>query len=244
MTKKNNFLTILFVLILVLGTKMQVQAVNTGFEVEAVSREEKNMVSTNIQLSLLTTEPEKKGIDVFDVNEGAMIAVGQFDGGSGVQYIAVYSQEGIFQYGYSFISSGAFGIDWDGDNILLYVFRAQMIVAIDPQGEIVDVVRVLETPENNDYRNHEIFARKKVVGNVEYTIKNDIGFLEFFASSYSQLTATPANGEEIILYDVNDMQLRKMICKFILGVSVAIVGICVAIWAIIKEQKNLRSMNS
>lgn len=62
-----------------------------------------------------------------------------------------------------------------------------------------------------------------MVGQDKYTIRNDMGILNLFLSSYSQLLKTDVNGETTIIYDVNTFHLIKTI--FIVLAIIIFVGI-------------------
>lgn len=89
-------------------------------------------------VTVLAIEPEKVGIRCFDVNEQRRIAVGQ--NVSNQNRICVYDEEGNFLYGYSFSDfANSFDIEWDNDNINVYMHRSRLIFSVDPQGNILEV---------------------------------------------------------------------------------------------------------
>ena len=81
-----------------------------------------------------------------------------------------------------------------------------------------------------------LHSTKRTVGGTEYIIKNDIGFLDWFASSYSQLIIKDLNGERIV-YDVNSLQFFKIASVFILTIAFAIIVII----GVIKEDKKMQN---
>lgn len=69
--------------------------------------------------------------------------------------------------------------------------------------------------QNNSLWN-EITKKDHVyIGENSYSIRNQMGFLNFFSSSYSQLLKTDSNGNITTVYDVNSTQLTKTIMIFI-----------------------------
>ena len=102
-------------------------------------------------------------------------------------------------------------------------------------GEIVDVLRVQDTIENNSYRNYYIYAIKRTVGENKYMLKNNMGILNVFASSYSQLIKVDENKVQTILYDANN----KYIVKLVAIIIFVVVFICIAICFVVRQLKNL-----
>lgn len=202
------FLLCTVLLGLFMGT-IQVNAMNTGFAVEPKPLNEKNTFISNVNISLLEEEPVKASIACFDINGSGFIAIGQSK--SEKKTIGVYSNEGIYQYGYTFNCSGSFGLEWDEKNLNIYFVRSDVIVSVAPNGEILDVVDVQETKENNLYKNHLLYATERTIGDREYIIKNDMGIFNLIAPSYSQIVVRDIAGEECVIYDVNEAQLSKMI---------------------------------
>ena len=66
------------------------------------------------------------------------------------------------------------------------------------------------------------------VGDTEYVIRNDMGILNVFAASYSQLVTVNSSGEETVIYDVNGIQLAKTVMVLVcIDVFVVIVVFCI-----------------
>lgn len=213
---------------------VDVLASTTNFETESLSDQEENTVIHNINLQPISSEPNKSAIECFDVNKNGLIAVGCSSSGS--KSVLVYSDEGEFQYGYRFDTSGSFGIEWNGDLINIILVRSDCVVAVDATGTVIEVLKAKDTKENNSYRNNYIFSDRKTVGNNEYTIENDFGILNYFSPSYSLLTVTKENGDKTIIYDVHSQQFAKILTVFI-AVAVSIV---LVIFVIIRNLRKKR----
>ena len=227
---------ILLILTLMLNVK-DVFAMDTGFSTEPLSEADKNNFLSNANISILDTEPKKEAIECFDVNEEGMIAIGHK--ASDYKILCIYTHDGAFQYGYKFNCSGSFGVEWDGNNINIYFARSDVIVAVNTIGEIMDVRKVQNTIDNNSYRNHFIFSNERIVDDTEYTIRNDMGVFNLFASSYSQLVASKSTGETNVLYDANLTQYMNTLALFIvvlIFVTFVVFGI---IWQFIKLKRNV-----
>lgn len=228
MRGKRFFIAILIFIVLLSNQEMRVFAMNTGFSTEALSYEEKSTFLTNASISLLTEEPHKQTIECFDVNDDGLIALGFNNYGK--KTICIYD-ENRFQYGYEFNCSGTFGIEWDGNNINIYFTRSDVIVSVNQMGKIEDILKTLNTTDNNSYQNHSVFSTTRTVGDTTYTLKNDMGIINLFASSYSQLVATRIGYEETVLYNVSTMYLIRMIAVLIS----AIIFVCIVIVIVLKK---------
>ena len=164
-----------------------------------------------------------------------MIAIGQ--DGIEEKVLRVYSSDGEFQYGYTFNCTQSFGVEWDGQDINIYFVRSDVLLTVNKEGEIIDIVKVQNTTENNTYSNYMLCSTERTSGDTKYTIRNDMGFLNAFSSSYSQLIVTKSTGEEIILYDVNSDQLTKTLTVFILAVIFFLLAVGVIPWQFIRLKR-------
>lgn len=212
MRKVRLFILLVFVLAL-FTSAVKVNAINTGFETKQLSVEEKNNFLSNMDLLRIDEEPEiRSSISCFDVNSNGLIAIGRF-GVDEKKTVCVYSDEGVFQYGYKF-DCRIFGVEWDEEN--LNICFGGIMVSLTPSGEILDVLDVPDTQENTSYWNNTIEATKRRVGDNEYIIRNDMGMLfEIFAPSYSQVVVIDATGSESIIYDAGHGNIIAMILSFV-----------------------------
>ena len=103
--------------------------------------------------------------------------------------------------------------------------RSDLAVNINSAGEIESIHRIQNTIENNSYWNDSVFSTTRKIGDTEYILRNDMGALNLFASSYSQLISTNIRGDEKIIYDVNSDQFARVI----LIATVVIVFICLVL---------------
>lgn len=209
-------------------------AINTGFSIESFPDEKKESVITNKDLHFLTEEPEKRAIECFDVNENGLIAIGCSE--SDKKTISVYSSEGIFQYGYNFFYGGTYAIEWDRDNINIFLVRSDLIVNVTPNGEMLDVYNVPYNKENRVYYTEVLLANKKSVGNTEYILANDMGVFNIFAFGYSQIIIKDVSGVERTIYDIKTNQLFSFLF-FVICISIAIALIIYSAYIQAKQAK-------
>ena len=217
------------------GSKTSVYAMETqGFEMKEMSINDIELFLGNVNLLLLNTEPSKKPIKCFDVNEQGIMAIGTEDGNE--KTIAIYSDAGIFQYGYRFHTDGSFGVELSNEELSIYFVRSDVAVSINLLGEIQYVSRICDTSKNNTYWNRYVRATSRNVGEYQYVLKNDIGILGIFASTYSQLYRTDNLGNEQLIYNANSIQFFHILIIF-LGI---LVFASIVLIVIIKEFKKLQ----
>ncbi len=208
-------------------------AMDTDFSTEHISPDKQKTFVQNIGISVFTEEPQKSAIDCFDIGENGFVAVG-VDAGQ-AKKVCVYTLGGEFQYGYSFECSGSFGVEWDGENIIIYFVRSDVAVSVDPNGKVDDILKIQNTFENNSVWNNSVFATKKIVDNTEYTLKNDMGILNVFATAYSQLTVRDQGGKERIIYDVSQEYFIKTLC-IVIAVIVFVAAVLFALIRMVIKQ--------
>lgn len=232
--KKNRLIILSLLLGFILCGKQDIFGMETGFSTETLSADETDTFLNNVSISMFFLEPRQEAIMCFDVNESGMIAIGTAS--SENKRIGIYSVDGDFKYGYKFNTSGSFGLEWDKDKINIYFVRSDVAVSVKPSGEIESVLKISNTMDNNTYWNHFVMATKRIVGDTEYVLRNDMGFLNLFASSYSQLIEIDANGKTKLIYDVNSFKLAQSIVIFV-GV---IVIISIAVFVLIHQFKEIQ----
>ena len=206
-------LTSIFLLLLMAFGQIPANALNTGFSTESLEQDDINTLLKNTNISVLTEEPSKKPIDCFDVDEDGLVAIGCSNHEK--KTICVYTNDGTFLYGYTFKSNGDFGIEIRKSLLNIYLVRSDVSITLNPKGEVESILKIQNTSENNAYWNNYVFLSKRKIGDTEYALENDMGFLNFFASSYSQIVITNEKGERSIIYDVNDEHLFNMAFLFI-----------------------------
>ena len=237
MKMRRGFLFLLSALLfLICANAVSVSAMETGFEVGELSEEEKNTVLTNVALSSIKQEPAKQPIACFDVSDTGLIAVGQ-ESSSSKKTICVYSADGVFQYGYTFSCTGSFGVEWDRENLNIYLVRGDVLLSVTSNGDVVGITEVQDTIENTSYINRHIHATQKTVGDTTYCIRTDIGLLNVFAPAHSQIVVTDSAGAEQIIYDVNSSLQKEMLLT--IGVVCVFVAVaCVVIFISFKKKRD------
>ena len=208
--------TVLFICCLLPNCILNAFAVNTDFSTEKLSEQDIQVILDNVNITLLTEEPVKQSIECFDVRADKTFAVGFSCLDDDI--IAVYNVKGDFEYGYTFKSSGDFYLEWDNDIINIYFVRGDIAVSVNAMGEVENTLKIQNTIENSSYWN-KMQSNKRNVGDTKYTLKNDMGILNLFASSYSQLVTENIDGEEMIIYDVNSSQFLNTVVLLVFALT-------------------------
>ncbi len=232
-----RFLSLVFVLLFLTGV-LETKAMNTGFATEDFTEEKKAQIMENIDITLFTTTPQKRGILCFDVNEKGMIAVYQEH--SDNKEVCIYTSQGEFLYGYSIKTNGSIRVEWDNENINVLFVRGGILASVDPKGNILDLKEVPSTVENSIYL-LDLESTYRKVGETKYRIRNDQGLiLNVLTFSFSQIVVMDPDGTERIIYDINTEQLIKKILILIL------ISICVTtvIVGIVREFKKAQHKNN
>lgn len=196
-------------------------AMNTGFSTEELSVEEQNTFVSNVEIELLTEEPEKRNILCFDVNNQGMIAIGQ--SGLRGKEVCIFNTSGEFLYGYTFNCNQSFGIEWDGKCINIYFVRSDVIISVDSNGDIIEAKEVQDTTDNNTHRNKLLYSTSRTVGDTTYQIRNNLGVFSWIKLFYSQVIGIGIDGEESIIYDVGSNPVLIMV--ILLGFIILFFGV-------------------
>lgn len=231
------YFIILLVFIMFTISSLESYAMETGFETETMSQEEKNEFIKNISISKLLEEPKKQAIVCFDVNDD-YYAIGYSNNQS--KTICVYSVDGIFQYGYNFKTSGSFSFELTENSIIIYSVRGDNLFELSSDGKLLDLCRVTNTTENSIYHDKTI-SKKRHIGEKEYKLKNNYGIFNFFVTSYSQLICVDENGNETVLHDVSSTEYKKVIFSIIAGAIFVFGVITNVIILLIKANKSGKS---
>ena len=157
------FIGVLIVFLLTCG-RIDLLAADTGFSTTKASSEEATFPQ-NVELSLLESEPSKRTIDCFDVNEEGMVAVGCSKYES--RTVCVYTSEGHFQYGYSFKSFGAFEVELNEDILNIYFVLENVAIVVNPLGEVLEVFEIPRTTENETYWKYLYYSTHRKTADAE-----------------------------------------------------------------------------
>lgn len=224
---------------------LPVYANEGGMKTEEMPKDEQESVIKGACINVFDTEPEKRKILCFDVNESGLIALGTETENN--KCISVYTENMVFLYRINFICNGAFGFEWNGNDIEIYFVRSRAVILVDKTGKIKNIRSFLECVENSDYYNYVLGATERSVNGIQYTLKTDSGKepLGRFGS-YPFLCVKNPGEDEIILYDVSEQKaqsdsLRNKVDALFVVFVLVIVGLT---WIITyKQYKKKKAAN-
>ncbi len=183
----------IIIILMLLLVPVQSFAMETGFITNEITEEEYLEYEGNIDISLMLENDTYYVVECFDVNDNGLIAIAgsRFNN----KKILIYSSNGEFLYGYEFNIHGDFGIEWDNDNLNMYTFRGEIIFSLDKDANIVEMARISDDYQNEEYSRDNIFSALKQINGITYVSLN------------SKLTAIDQNGEETVIYEASAFEV-------------------------------------
>lgn len=221
-------LSIVTMLLALLYLVSPVVAMNTGFHLEDLSESETRAFLSEADIQLLDTAPEKGNIISFNVCDDRIALAIEERGGYNRKYLCIYNLDGLFLQGYSF-NTREFGMDFDGNDILIYFDNKDIAVCLSATGQPKEVYRI-PYGINREYWEQHVYARERKIAGAEYRLQNGNSiFNSFLAPDYAQLVVKDAVGNERILYD-NSIQ-RNAHNIFLVSFLVLLFAVCVIVFA-------------
>ena len=232
---KRMVITLILVFI-VFNEGLTALAMNTGLETESMISEEKESLWSRIHLELSDYKEENNKISCFDISEIGLVAIGFEYPFENKKVINIYNSGGKFLYGYSFECHGTYGVEWNGENLLICITRGDFAILVDKMGSCLDIRRIPYTPNNNDYWNDRILNKRRVVtvDRCEYRLVK--GY-----NSYTKLVKTDTDGKVTTIYQTDtDIYMNKGDILWLLCFSWGIIG--GVSYFIIKDKKKKRGV--
>ena len=163
------------------------------------------------------TESEFDGymIDCYDVNAHTGDILICCEGMMSIKTVEIYTPQGSFQYGYTFLDPGSIAAEWEGDNVIIYSVRGGYGTVVDREGNTIEV----RSEIGDSYLNKEVCSGDKTVSGTKYRLR------------HSKLVRFAPDGSEITVFDRSG---RRMLFNW----SVAVYFIVLTAVAIIRIVKN------
>ena len=200
---------------------------------DAIPADEADKFASAREISLLTEDPPVDGIQCFAVSDSGLFALGLGVRVSGTMTVAVYSQDCVFQYGYTFQSSGGYVLDFHGENLVILFSRSGCTAELSPDGKCTQV-KTLTPDEENDYWYKVANSTVKERNGSAYQLVNHLGPLRPFSLYYSELVCTDAAGNTSVLYRTSETKNF-----LILGCTAAFV-LCCGCGVFIRVRRSIR----
>lgn len=189
-------------------------AIETEFDFLPLDENEKKTFLSNVSFSEVAHSESKNPIESFDVNNNGIVAIVHSNYND--KAITFLNSDGLVLGRLEFSSDGDVGVKWeDDDNLLVYFVRSDVIATVSQKGEILELHKITTSSEKYyEWREQFRFTTKEI-NEVKYSLKNDFGFFNMFASSYSQLILTSSDGNEQKLYDASSLYLERVVVGFV-----------------------------
>ncbi len=230
---------ILFTFLCMVTSNQLVFAYGGGMKTEEMPKDEQESVIEGACINVFDTEPEKRKILCFDVNESGLIALGTEIENN--KSICVYTENMDFLYRINFICYGAFSFEWNGDDIEIYFVRSHDAVIVDSDGNIKSVRSYTDDIENSDYFNNVLEVTERNINGKKYSLKNySVSFTILEPNSFPILSVTKPGEEEKILYDVSGEYFVTDTLQSIFdifAVAFVLTLLCVSVVKLIKKYK-------
>lgn len=231
------FVTVCVISLFLLFGGLNVYATtNYEFETTDLSENEVNQIWQNINLrkssDLKSLDSIELPIVSFDVSKDGIILLGFKE-----NKIAISNSNNVLTL-FEFDNDGSFYVQWNDGNILLMLVRGSIVIEFSQDGQLINMVKTDDSSVKNNSLWNQIAKRKSVnIGQASYYVKNDMGMFNFLASSYSQLITEDSQGNQTILYDVNNTQMTKTIVAFFAVIVFATVVVLMILVQFVKFRK-------
>lgn len=214
--------------VLLLFSVTAVATADTEYSITTYSALEdvKLNVEKSLDLTLVREDLSANGIRHFDVSPEGKIALGFGQGMN--SRICVFDQNGVFQYSYEFSCEEGWAIDFQGENVGIYLARGELIAVYDSEGTCVDVLRIYNTRQNMDATRRIYYRTRKQVSQKQYYLDRDINL----GQSYSRLIRIDESGNTKILYDAS----VDVVIGQIIGTVSVVAFFAFVIWLTYKKQ--------
>lgn len=173
---------------------------------------------------------EGKTIEAYDVSEKEQIAIAFSD-----STIGVFTKDMDFLYELAFETSGAYGVHWNGENMMFIDFRSDLVVEFDKCGEMVNTYHV-EGPSN--YKFEILDNRVKEAGGNRYFCTNstwDDPLAHY--KYYTLLKRYDQNGTETVIYQ-STQKIDGVMFVFLIFIAILMGPLVIAFVMIIYVIKN------
>lgn len=234
----NKFVAFLFALLMICVSSFDCLCVSANVIKSNVSAHDSVWDETNIHIIENQNEHNERIVS-FDVSDNGLVALATTD-----RKILVMDNSGQLLKTFSFISDGSYYIQWNNDNLVLYIVRGEKSIEFTMESECVSVSK-LSVAEANKIWNQLDQLKKIVVDDNIYEVKSEMGIINnvLFSSEYTKLVKADLDGNTIVLYNVSQKDIgdTSFIVLLILSfVVLIIIVIVVALYKSIKICRNKR----
>ncbi len=161
---------------------------------ELVGNQKKEILEYT-QINKITKETLKAAIKGYAVNSNGDIAVLMDN-----KTINIYTQDGVYLYGYSFKWSGDYAISCEDGYFIIILYRYDLKIRVSEND--ISVFELTNAPSvyTETIQNHNGY---------QYTMKTKYSIIYFLSLRYDLLKAKDKNGDEITIIDVSQYNITK-----------------------------------
>lgn len=174
----------------------------------SLTPEEQEILWKNISIEVSPQAIIGGPISSFDIGPDGQVALGFQSGDTAT--VAVYSEDGEFQYAYSFNCYGSMYVFWEQEDVGFYFVRGDSVVIVDVQGKPIFIGSEDDISLDLEW----LKSSQKEIDGVQYRLENDL----LLGDKYSRLCVVKGDGTQYLLYDVTAAHNTQVI--------LAAIGVC------------------
>ncbi len=146
--------------------------------------------------------------------------------------IVILDEDGNVENGFSFHMVGTYGVHWNGENIVLFQTRGDLIFEFTVNAQLVRVLQMNQKViENYQLRDELTGCRQIKYGRYIYQIKNTSSLFSILASqSFQQLARVDEDRSEELLYDAGSNQNAIVLAAIIVFLLIAFCVVMIAVY--------------
>ena len=202
---------------------------------EEMSASEKSDFWENIDFEVSNKPLSDEDLVCFNVSFDGIIALGADSGGIR-RSVALYDSNLNFINRFYFDSYGDYYLAWENDSLVIFMVRSSIAVRVSTDGDLIDIAKAKNCPENRNIINDEFKIKQKIVDNKTYKLTNGSRLLDAFSVSYSSLAVTDEGGAQTVIYGSEASQ-NDFVIKFVLIIVGIHIFVLVAVLIILRSVK-------
>jgi hypothetical protein len=232
------FITI-FIIFIIISYNVNAISINSGFDFYE-NPYELNYIEIINDLKFIKTDSEYQGlcgICSYDANMNNQLAVAFNPMDINNQRINIYDENGVFEFGFRFSTTGGYQIEYDlTDNyLMIYLFRGDLLLKINDEGQIIKIVSVTNNQHDFDYMKKLDMMTSIIRNGNEYVRGNLISeSIIGYRLNFTTIFIRKPNHDQIVVFN-NTFYHWIIILLFPVGIIVT--GICILIYTVIIKRK-------
>lgn len=198
MKRTTSLLTLLLILLLTLGAALADDA-----EIALTPMPDADAQSLLSQLVVRpwTDDDATRQMQCYDVNAAGEPVIGFVGDYARRCGVGVYTAEGKFRTGFSFLGGSAYYTAWTEDGMVqIYLTDRNTVATFTPDGSFAAAFTYANDKQTSAYFVKLASAERRVGGST-YTLEKEIDMMTMFSSGNNKLSRRDADGRTVILRD-------------------------------------------